>query len=250
MSQFRFASFVWLLTVAAAVHSAEPPQKIFLIGNSLTWDTVPGKLDGDVRWHVDCGKSLPYIFEHPEEPCVKTSTLWPQALKDKQYDLLSVQVHYGSTLADDAATIAKWLTMQPKAVCIIHTGWAHHEKRAAEYAATDVTGPMAHSPAYVSAVIAELKKQFPTREFRQTHAIDLLAKIAADVEAGTAPFEQVADLHRDAIHMKFDTGRYLMHNAMRHALGQPPSAEGWEMLDPAVKKYLDGVLAILEQIET
>ena len=47
----------------------------FLIGNSLTWDTVPSKLDGDVQWHVDCGKSLPFIYENPQKPCVKTSTL-------------------------------------------------------------------------------------------------------------------------------------------------------------------------------
>ena len=37
----------------------------YLIGNSLTWDTVPSKLDGDVQWHVDCGKSLPFIYENP-----------------------------------------------------------------------------------------------------------------------------------------------------------------------------------------
>jgi hypothetical protein len=107
---------------------------------------------------------------------------------------------------------------------------------------------MVHSPAYVTAVIAELKKQFPNREFRQTHAIDLLAKITSDIESGKAPFQQTADLHRDAIHMKLDSGRYLMHNAMRHVLGQPPTSEGWETLDPAVKKYLDGVLATLEPI--
>lgn len=250
MPTLRLAPLVVLLALAAALPAAEPAKKIYLIGNSLTWDTVPSKLDGDVQWHVDCGKSLPYIFEHPEMPCVKTSTLWPQALKDNQYDLLSVQVHYGSTLADDVATIAKWLAMQPSAVCVIHTGWAHHEKRAEEYAATDVTtGPMTHSPAYVSAVIAELQKQFPTREFRQTHAIDLLAKIAADVEAGTAPFQEMAEVHRDAIHMKLDTGRYLMHNCMRRALGQPPTNAGWEMLDPAVNKYLEGVLATLEPIK-
>lgn len=246
MSYLRTAFLTVLLLFPAPASTAEPAPRIYLIGNSLTWDTVPGKLDGDVQWHVDCGKSLPYIFEHPEMPCVKTSTLWPQALKEKQYDLLSVQVHYGSTLADDVATIAKWLAMQPQAVCVIHTGWAHHEKRAAEYAAGDVTGPMTHSPAYVSAVNAELKKQFPEREFRQTHAIDLLAKIAADVESGTAPFQEMSDLHRDAIHMQLDTGRYLMHNAMRRALGQPPTNKGWETLDPKIKKYLDGVPAALE----
>ena len=45
--------------------------------------------------------------------------------------------------------------------------------------------------------------------------------------------------------MTHDHGKYLMHNAMRRALGQPPSAAGFEKLKPEVKQYLDGVLALL-----
>ena len=105
-------------------------QRVFLIGNSLTWDTVPSKLDGDVQWHVDCGKSLPWMHDNPEKPCVKSSTLWPAALKDKQYDIVSVQTHYGATLEEDAETISKWMTLQPKAIFVIHTGWARSATRA------------------------------------------------------------------------------------------------------------------------
>jgi hypothetical protein len=47
--------------------------------------------------------------------------------------------------------------------------------------------------------------------------------------------------------MKLDTGRYLMHNAMRHALDQPYSSKGYQKLDPKMKKYLDGVLATLKR---
>ena len=36
----------------------KPPMRCYLIGNSLTWDTVPQRLDGDVQWHVDCGVPL------------------------------------------------------------------------------------------------------------------------------------------------------------------------------------------------
>ena len=94
-----------------------PPKKqsVYLIGNSLTWDTVPGKLDGNVQWHVDCGKSLPFIFENPGKPCVKSSKLWTKALKEKQYDILSIQSHYGTTLKNDVETISKWMAMQPAA---------------------------------------------------------------------------------------------------------------------------------------
>lgn len=48
--------------------------------------------------------------------------------------------------------------------------------------------------------------------------------------------------------MNVKTGRYLMHNAMRHALGQPRSDKGWEKLDPKVKAYLDAVLDVPSRI--
>ena len=88
------------------LRAEEPATKsYYLIGNSLTWDTLPGLLDGDVQWHVDCGTSLPFVFANPGKPCVKSSTLWPAALKEKQYDVVSVQPHYGSTLQQDVETM-------------------------------------------------------------------------------------------------------------------------------------------------
>lgn len=238
--------------ISAVSTQASEPEKdsrsYYLIGNSLTWDTVPAWMDGDVQWHVDCGKSLPFMHANPDEPCVKTSTLWPKALAEKQYDVVSMQSHYGATLEEDVATISKWVDMQQKAEFVIHTGWAHHEKRAAEYGSTNIAATMQHSSKYINALLDRLRKKYPDREFRQTHAIDLLAKIAADVEAGKAPFKSVSDLHRDKIHVKIDTGRYLMHNCMRHALGQPKSAKHYEKLDPKIKEYLDGVLATLPKL--
>ncbi|MCA9121287.1 MAG: hypothetical protein H6822_21435 [Planctomycetaceae bacterium] len=236
------------LALGDVLAADEDSTSYYLIGNSLTWDTVPSKLDGDVQWHVDCGKSLPYIFEHPESPCVKTSTLWTQAFEDKQYDIVSVQPHYGTTLDEDLAVISRWLVLQPKAIFVIHTGWARAGTRAEEYAKQDAAGPMSHSRAYFEALLGELRLQYPDRQFRQTHAIDLLAKIADDIAAqkvASIPLQDVVDLHRDAIHMKLDSGRYLMHNAMRHALGQPKSLAGFESLDPAMRQYLDSVLETL-----
>jgi hypothetical protein len=237
-------------TAEETASKASTAKSIYLIGNSLTWDTVPSRLDGDVQWHVDCGKSLPFMFANPEMPCVKTSTLWPQALREKQYDIVSFQTHYGATLQEDVETISKWIRLQPKAAIVIHTGWAHHEKRGAEYASTARSGRMQHSPAYVNALLVELKSAFPDREFRQTRAIDLLEHIARDIKEGRAPLTGVVDLHRDKIHMKHDSGRYLMHNAMRHALGQPRSNRGFEKLDPEMKAYLDNVLDWLKLQET
>lgn len=234
------------LSSMTTLQAEDEKKSYYLIGNSLTWDTVPSLLDGDVQWHVDCGKSLPYIFKHPEKPCVKNSTLWPQALKEKQYDLISVQPHYGSTLSEDADVISKWVEMQPKATFIIHTGWARSASRAKEYANTDIKGKLQHSPAYINALLAEMKKRYPKRKFKQTYAINLLEQVDSDIKNNQAPLDQISDLYRDAIHMKTDSGRYLMHNAMRHAMGQPRSDKGYEKMDPKMKQYLNQVLTTLK----
>lgn len=218
--------------------------KVFLIGNSLTWDTVPTKLDGDVQWHVDCGKSLPFIHSNPGEPCVKSSTLWPSALSMKQYDILSLQVHYGSTLKQDAVTISELIQKQPDADVVIHTGWARSAERESEWT-NEGKHPgtmMNHSRSYFDALISWLQKMHPDRTFRRTRAMDLLAVVQSDIESGKAPIDDVAELYRDKIHMDLATGRYLMHNAMRDAVGQPRSATGFERLDPEMKDYLDSVL--------
>jgi hypothetical protein len=248
----RLRKLVFLIAILAAstvvdgLAQAPGAIRYYLIGNSLTWDTVPGLLDGDVQWHVDCGVSLTHIRASPDKPCVKTSTLWPTALRDRQYDVVSVQPHYGSTLAEDVETISAWMKLQPKAVFVIHSGWARHAQRADEFTSYDPPEQMVHSPGYFRALSAELCRLHPGRELRQTFAQNLLATIAEDIAKKQAPLNNMKELYRDSIHVTLDHGRYLMHNAMRRALGQPPSAKSFAKLDPACKEYLDGVLALLE----
>ncbi|MDA1052182.1 MAG: hypothetical protein O3C40_17120 [Planctomycetota bacterium] len=246
--RLRLLLLAAMFTAAASADGlAQVPTatRHYLIGNSLTWDTVPPRLSGDVQWHVDCGVNLPYIHAHPDKPCVKESTLWPTALRDKQYDVVSVQPHYGSTPAQDVETISGWMTLQPKAVFVIHSGWAWHAKRAEEFASYAPPEQMTHSPVYFRALVAELRRLHPEREIRQTFAQNLLAKIAEDIAAKQAPIEKLEDLYRDDIHLTLSHGRYLAHNAMRRAMGQASSADGFEKLDPQVKQYLDGVLTQL-----
>lgn len=221
----------------------EPQTRIFLIGNSLTWDTVPSRLEEAVEWHVDCGKPLEYIRANPDAPCVGTSRIWPIALRSAEYDFLSVQPHYGSGLEADVETISHWLKMQPKAICVIHTGWARSAELAEEYADDDPAGPPTHSSAYYDELLSQLKERFPEREFRTTGAMHLLHSIEQDIAAGKAPIDKLSDLYRDAIHMTTSGGRYLMHNRMRQTLGQPLIDGGFGDIDPELKAYLDRKLA-------
>jgi hypothetical protein len=225
-------------------NAAAKPASCYLIGNSLTWDTSPPLLGEDVQWHVDCGVNLAQIHDRPEKPCVDSSTLWPKALRERQYDVVSVQPHYGTTLAQDAATISEWMELQPKAVFVVHSGWAFHAKRVEEWESAAGPDQMAHSPIYFRALLAELRKRHPGRELRQTFAQSLLAAVHEDIISRRAPFTSVDELYRDDIHLN-DAGRYLMHQAMRLALGRPPLSKGFEKVSADVKLYLDGVLSPL-----
>ena len=217
-------------------------KSLFLIGNSLTWDTVPSKLDGNVHWHVDCGKSLIHIRHHPERPCVPTSRLWPDAFQTQEFDFISFQPHYGTTLDEDVDTISDWMATQPTAIVIIHTGWARDADLPSEWQSDGNDRRMIHSPAYFDALTRELQSRFPNRKFRSTGAMNVLWSIEQDIRRGEAPFQDRSELYRDAIHMTTTAGRFLMHNLMRQMLGQP-IREDWDGVSSEQKAYLISKLA-------
>ena len=234
----------------AACDPSEPPgfpvdnssPRVFLIGNSLTWDTVPSRLDSPAQWHIACGRSLPWILANPDPSCVDDATPWPDALSETRYDVLVVQPHYGSTLDENVDAITTWMAMQPDARVVIHTGWARANAIAAEYGSDVADGDMVHTPTWVGSLVAQLRERHPGRELRETRAMDLIARADADAARGRTPFDSVAVLYRDVQHMSYGAGRYLMHNAMRAALGEEPSAAGFR-LPPDDKRYLDSLLA-------
>jgi hypothetical protein len=213
-------------------------DKIFLIGNSLTWDTLPGLLDGDVQWHVDCGKNLQYIFDNPANPCVKTSTLWTEALKNRQFDILCVQPYSGTTIEQDVHIISTWLALQPTAALVIHTGWNRADDFEQAYHASDAVNLMTHSPAYFQTLQTRLQTQHPERTIRLTAALDVLDTVWHDIELRRAPFQSFGELYRDNVHMTTQVGRYLMHNVMRVALQQPLSEQGFQ-IEATQKAYFD-----------
>lgn len=220
-----------------------PAQKqIYLIGNSLTWDTIPSMLDERVLWHVDCGKTQKYIQDHPENPCVASSRIWPLALRSTQFDVICFQPHYGNSLEEDIDAISSWIAMQHKATIVIHTGWARSATLLEEWKDDDPAGKATHSTAYYDELLNRLQEKFPKRTFRSTHAMNYLHQIEQDIQAGKAPYQSLEEIYRDAIHMKMESGRYLMHNVVRKTLGQPPQSNGFPPADPKIKAYLDELL--------
>lgn len=235
-----------ILGIATQGIAQESSKKVYLIGNSLTWDTLPVLLGDGVEWHVDCGKNLKYLYENPQEPCVKSSVTWPEALKTEQYDILCVQPHFGTTLAEDVEVISAWLDMQPKADLLIHTGWNRSEDFEAVYHATIDHDRMVHSPVYFERLVSELRKKFPSKRIRTTQAVMLLDEIYHEIEKGETPFKSFTDLYRDDIHLAHHVGRYFVHNMMRLHLGRPLSDQGFQ-IEARHKAYFDRKLAEVEK---
>lgn len=237
---------------AAARPAEQKSESIYLIGNSLTWDTLPGLLDGQVMWHVDCGKNLRYIHEHPERPCVKTSTPWPEALRTKQFDVLCVQPHFGTNLEEDVKIISGWIGLQSKPVrLVIHTGWNRHAHFREHYGRTPETEPcpMIHAPTYFARLGQRLREKHPEMTITSTHAIEVLDNICQDIEQKTAPIGDLKELYRDEIHVTTQGGRYLMHNLMRVAIGQEISDQGFQVEEP-LRGYLRKKIARAQEIRS
>ncbi|GAB5405138.1 MAG: hypothetical protein Aurels2KO_33690 [Aureliella sp.] len=244
LNTFTLVAAIASLLVATNCDAQQPQRKIYLIGNSLTWDTLPGLLDGNVSWHVDCGKNLKHIYDHPSKPCVRTSTPWNQALVSDQFDVLCVQPHFGTTLQQDVEIISKWLKMQKCSRLVIHTGWNRHKDLIRVYnqpvpdeSESDKAHVMTHTPGYFTRLDRKIKHLHPELEIVSTHAIEVLASINDDIESATAPIEQISEIYRDDIHVTTQAGRFLMHNLMRVAVGQEVSDQGFQVERP-LRKYL------------
>lgn len=192
---------------------------VFTIGNSLTWDAGPTNVD-DAQWHIFCNKNLRFIADNPADHCIPTSRRWTDALANQQFDYVSVQPFIGTTLQDDLSVISQWMSMQPNAQFVLHTGWGGRTAHGTVWNSTpnDLT-TFSTTAAYFDALESALEQQ-TGRDVYRTGAGDLLASIAQDIAAGSSPYTSLSQLYRDDIHMSYGEGRYLMNNVMRLALNQ------------------------------
>lgn len=201
---------------------------IFLVGNSLTWDSRPMLLDEPSDFHIRSGRNLKHIYENPFDLSPTEAVSWQDALTTNEYDVIVIQPHFGTTLEEDVEVISAFMDLQPDAEIVIHTGWARHEDFVAAYETTDHGGMMTHSPSYFDDLQASLQSEYADRTISRTRHIDVLYEISQDIDAGVAPFQNFSELFRDTIHATIFEGRYLAHNLLRDALGMPLSRVGFE----------------------
>jgi hypothetical protein len=220
---------------------------VYVIGNSLSSDTLPFALENDPEAHLFCAKSLDYIFNNPDGHCGENSTPWPEVLTPpaETYDYISFQPYpaASSTQQQDSDHITYWLGTQPTCtVGVIHPSWPSHTSwEATLHEANPNNTYTNRSKAYAYDLLEKLRSRKPARSFALTRSNEMLDHIFHDP---TAPFAFV-DLFRNTGHMSLGLGRYLQHNALRQAMGQPTGVSpNSTELDPAIRSYLDAVIAL------
>jgi len=194
-----------------------------------------------VHHHIYCSKNLQYIFDNPNDHCSPNSIPWTTALTTTQYDWISVQPFAGTTLQQDVDVISVFMALQPNAKFVLHAGWTAEATFADDYTAGNPDDMARPSPEYLTALRDELLLVDPTRKIRQTRSNDYLYRVYQDIQDGVAPFDSFSEMYRDSIHMHAQTGQYLMHNALRQAIDQPTSDEGFDV-DPEAQAYFDDLL--------
>ncbi len=210
---------------------------IYALGNSLTNDTLPLNLAGNIQNGIYCNQNLQQIFDDPTGYCTAASIQWDTAFAGRQFDWVMVQPFNGTSLLQDAGLIQHWMSLQPHAQFVMHTGWAWHSRHEAEYHGTFSDDAFHHNPQYFTDLEAQVEA-LTGRSVISTRAIDIRDLIYHDIEAGTAPYASFDELFRDWTHANRQDGRFLMHNAVRRAMGQPYSAANWPDLPIDRQQYL------------
>lgn len=233
-------------------------KNIFMIGNSLTWDTLPRNIDSNVKYHIATGKNLKFIFDNPDRITTSNavdSTSW-RILTEENFDYVVVQPFKGTTLAQDIEIISHWMSLQPNATFIIHTGWNQFALHDSNYFIEQSPENRLRSQDYFLQLLENLTLANPHRVIRTTRALEVLENINQETKRGISPFNELSNLYRDNIHMSDlirsdnGAGRYLMHNIMRLALEQPTRnnprlARGFLLDSPEIKTYLDNHVSSL-----
>ncbi len=223
------------------------------VGNSLTWDSRPQWMDdfavqkvvGDhtVGYHVECGKSLPYIWDHPDSSCVAPVPqfgLYAEALPAHEWDALTLQPFNGggATLAVDTARILDFLNLArtnpangDTAVYLLgawpaKTGFS--DTWLAEVPDADNT-PAQRARQYYDHLLNRVRASTDAEVYLIPSGA-VLFELDARMKRGEVPgFDSVADLYRDNLHLTTDVGRFVaaatmfatLHRTTPHGLVHP-----------------------------
>ena len=209
------------------------------IGNSLTWDGQPVKvqemsasqgIDHSEGHHIRTGSSLPTIFN--DTPCSGTCIIGDEygefdvALPNNHFDVVFMQPHHNSTLGDDQTIIGQMINMSLGADrYVIYGTWPHTNAGADYQAAWDA--PITNTPsqalssttrrrAYFTTLTDNVRDAFPNKEIHLLPLGDILYRLDQIIKADAFPdpsYTDAFDFYDDEQHLT-NTGRWIAANAL------------------------------------
>lgn len=235
----------------ACVASGNDPLKLYQIGNSHTWDSMPR--DGFPLlveqagrtlvngWHIECGQSLAYITGNPEEVCVPPNEFgtWQTALVDHRWDAITLQTHTsGSGIEEFEAIriIASTLPATQSTRVLLYVNWPRINGRSFKDGWSIAYGSEDQTVIQSFGYFAWLHKMMMDADLGNV-SVDyvpigaVLAELDLRLRSGkVAGLNSADDLYRDTLHMN-NVGRYVAsltllavaYNYDVRQLGQPPA---------------------------
>lgn len=247
------------LCIASGWVAAESPVfRSYHIGNSLTWDSRPDFQEAlaiaagiatEVGFHINCGRSLPYIQANPDQSCVvpPPSGLYAEALPSRRWDAVTLQLHMTfpkPTLGEDLAALRFFVELAQEnpenasTQFFLYTGWPgrdHFVEWWDEPGEFDLETETAISRAYYDAAFATYADEFG-ESLRLIPVGEVLYHLKERIENGQVPdvFNFRSQLYRDAVHMTRDYGR---HVAAVTAFSVLHRIDPRSLLDPEIRNH-------------
>lgn len=207
-------------------------QTLYMIGNSLTWDSRPRALgqladtiggELEVGYHILTASTLPTISENPDTTSeqVPASSYGPlsEALPTYAWDAVSMQMHprKGATLATETSaieTIVGYAQANPDNADTLFylfqpwpATWQWGEWLEPVSTAPDAQATARHDYAYL--LLDRVRGEMPSNDFLLIPTGDVFFELDQRMQAGQVPgFSSITQLYRNSVHLNA-TGQYV-----------------------------------------
>ena len=212
----------------------------YFIGNSLTWDSQPNGLAAlaqqsglelNVGYHIRAGQPLVYTANNPDDITMTNGYGgYATALANHAWDVVTIQPYFGpgSTQATDLAAIDQFIDMtragpSTSTAFYIYAGWpavsswAWPPQPSDSYlnswtyqTADDPNQPTYQVAKYFDDLYTHATAQHSDQSIYLIPVGQVLARVEEEILAGNITgFDSVYDFYRDAVHMRYDIGRFI-----------------------------------------
>lgn len=217
---------------------------LYMIGNSLTWDSRPEKTAAtanfsgfpmDVGYHIRCASTLSSIVDDPNTVCIDPTETgrFPTALPTFAWDSVSLQHHAreGATLNTDSSAIrtlvelAQTNASNADTTFFIYQPWPKSTQWNSwlDSVSQDPDTRALPRREYSYLLFQTVQEQIPTANFAILPVGDVMFQLDQEMAAGMIPgYSSIQEVYRNSVHLN-GVGRFVasMTVLAMHARADP-----------------------------